>query len=53
MEKESLNTDNQGRSYDSQDDEHSVTTAGADHSSSPSMAVKSETVYEAKYALAL
>ena len=51
-EKKSLNTENEGRGYDSQD-EQLVATAGADQSSSPSMAVKSETVYEAKYALAL
>ena len=52
-EKKSLNTDNEGRGYDSQDDEQLLATAGADPSSSPSMAVKSEIVYEAKYALAL
>lgn len=53
IEKKTLNTDNEGRGYDSQDDEQLVATAGADQSSSPSMAHKSETVYEAKYALAL
>lgn len=52
-DKKSLNTNNEGRGYGSQDDEQLVATAGADQSSSPSMAVKSETVYEAKYALAL
>jgi len=53
-ENKSLHTDNEGRGYDSQDDGQLVAPAGADQSSSsPSMAVKSETVYEAKYALAL
>src|SRR6201996_3670681 len=48
-EKKLPNTDNEGRGYDSQDDEQLVATAGADQSSSPSMAVKPEIVYEAKY----
>ena len=51
--KKSLNTDKEARGYDSQDDEQLAATAGADQSSSPSTTVKSETVYEAKYALAL
>ena len=52
-EKKSLNPDSEGRGYDSQDDEQLVTAVGADQSSSHSMAIKSEKVYEAKYALAL
>ena len=51
-EKRSLNMDNEGRGDDSQDNEQLIATAGADQSSSPSTAVKSEIVYEAKYALA-
>lgn len=52
-EKKSLNTDNEGRGYHSQDDEQLVAATGADQYSSPSMTIKSETVYEARYALAL
>lgn len=44
--------DNESRGDDSQDNEQLIATAGADQSSSPSTAVKSEIVYEAKYALA-
>lgn len=44
---------NEGRGYDSQDDEQLEAAAGVDQSSSPSVAVKPENVYEAKYALAL
>ncbi|MCJ1390849.1 hypothetical protein MMC18_003710 [Xylographa bjoerkii] len=47
-EKNSFNTDNEGHAYDGQDDEQLVATVGADQSSSLSMAVKSETIYEAK-----
>lgn len=51
-EKKPLNADNEVHGHGSQDDEQLAATAGTDQSSSPSMAVKSETVYEAKYALA-
>lgn len=51
--KESLNTDNEGRAYDSQDDEQLVAAGGANRPPSPSMTIKSEAVYEAKYAVAL
>lgn len=47
------NPDNEGQGYDSQDDEQLVATADADQSSSPSMAVKSEIVFDAKYVLAI
>lgn len=52
-EKKSFSTDVDGRGSNPQIDEQLIATAGADQSSSPSTTVKSETVFEAKYALAL
>ena len=48
-----LKKDNERHGYDSSYEEQLSTTAGADQSSSPSTTLKSETVYEAKYALTL
>jgi Fungal Zn(2)-Cys(6) binuclear cluster domain len=54
LHKDYSTTENKsGRSYESRDGEQLVATAGVDESSSPSVAVKCEMVYEAKYALAL
>lgn len=43
----------ENRGHDSKEDEPPVTALSADQASSPSTKVKSEIVYEAKYALAL
>lgn len=50
-EKQMLSTDNEGHGYDSKGDGQPAAAASASQPSSPAMAVKSETVYEAKYAL--